>query len=150
MIGFRTVIPASVSNRSSRSNATTSPAYVNEDAAAAGALVPRNIGSTTGLRTLDDVRDQISQEIAINTITKAEYIDGKNGFNILIKLLKTTYTPFTKKTFSLLKRRKNWGTFRHVERQRKRTISTTNRCKNQTSFNTSRISVRSSNYIPIS
>ena len=43
---------------------------------AASALVPRNVGSPA-FRTLDDVRDQISQEIAINTITKAEYIDSK-------------------------------------------------------------------------
>ena len=85
MIGFRTVIPPSVSNRSSKSNDTTSPAYVAEDATAAGVLVPRNVGPTTALRTLGDVRDQISQEIAINTITKAEYIDGKNGSNIVWK-----------------------------------------------------------------
>lgn len=79
MIGFRTVISPSVSNRSSRSNDTTIPAYIAGDAAAAaGALVPRNVGSPA-LRTLEDVRDQISQEIAINAITKAEYMDGKTG-----------------------------------------------------------------------
>ena len=72
--GFQTAaISPSVSNRSSRSIVTTTPASLAEDAAAA--LVPRNPGSP--LRTLDDVRDQISQEIAINAITKAEYIDGK-------------------------------------------------------------------------
>ena len=60
-----------ISPRSSnKSNATTTPAYVTGDAAAA------LVGSPP-LRTLDDVRDQISQEIAITSITKAEYIDGK-------------------------------------------------------------------------
>ena len=76
MIGFRTAISPSVSNRSSRSNNTTTPASVTGDPVAASALVPRNVGSPA-FRTLDDVRDQISQEIAINTITKAEYIDSK-------------------------------------------------------------------------
>lgn len=76
MIGFPTVISPSVSNKSSRSNNTTTPASVTRDAVAAGALVPRNVGSSAH-RTLDDVRDQISQEIAINAIRKAEYIDGK-------------------------------------------------------------------------
>ena len=79
MIGFRTVVSPNLSNKSSRSNDTTTPASVTGDPAAASALVPRNIGSPT-LRTLEDVRDQISQEIAINAITKAEYIDGKNAY----------------------------------------------------------------------
>jgi len=73
MIGLRTAVPPSPrsSNKSSKSNVTTTPAYVTGDAAAAAALV-----GSPPLRTLDDVRDQISQEIAINSITKAEYIDG--------------------------------------------------------------------------
>lgn len=75
MIGFRT---ATVSNKSSRSNDTTTPASV-VTVDAATALVPRNNVGSQALRTLDDVRDQISQEIAINVITKAEYIDGKSG-----------------------------------------------------------------------
>ena len=75
MIGFRTAVSPTLSNKSSRSNDTTTPASVTGDPAAASALVPRNVGSP--LRTLDDVRDQITQEIAINAITKAEYIDGK-------------------------------------------------------------------------
>jgi len=77
MIGFRTAISPSVSNKSlaSRTNETTTPASVTRDPTAFAALVPRNVGSQA-LRTLDDVRDQISQEIAINAITKAEYIDG--------------------------------------------------------------------------
>jgi hypothetical protein len=81
MIGFQTALSPSVSNKSSRSNDTTTPAsVVTVDAAAATALVPRNVGSPPAtLRTLDDVRDQISQEIAINVITKAQYIDGKTG-----------------------------------------------------------------------
>ncbi|KAF8809966.1 hypothetical protein BYT27DRAFT_6510709 [Phlegmacium glaucopus] len=74
MIGFRTTVNSpSVSNKSSRSNVTTTPASVIGDGAA---LVPRNVTVSSPLRTLDDVRDQVSQEIAINTITKAEYIDG--------------------------------------------------------------------------
>jgi hypothetical protein len=78
MIGFRTVVSPTVSNRSSASIDTTTPASVTGEAAAAGALVPRNVG-LPALRTLDDVRDQVSQEIAINAITKADYIDGKTG-----------------------------------------------------------------------
>jgi len=73
MIGLRTAVsssPTRSSNKSSKSNVTTTPAYVTGDAAAAAV-----VGSPP-LRTLDDVRDQISQEIAINSITKAEYIDG--------------------------------------------------------------------------
>jgi len=76
MIGVQTAISPSVSKKSSRINATTTHASVTVDAAAAAAPVPRNVGSPLALRTLDDVRDQISQEIAINVITKAEYIDG--------------------------------------------------------------------------
>ena len=74
---IRTPVPSSssVSNKSGKSNVTTTPASVTGDAAAAAALFPRNVDPP--LRTLDDVRDQISQEIAINVITKAEYIDGK-------------------------------------------------------------------------
>ena len=67
------MITASVSNKSSRSNVTTTPASVID----AAVLVPRNIDPPP-LRTLRDVRDQISQEIAINAITKAEYMDGKH------------------------------------------------------------------------
>ena len=52
---------------------TTTPASVIGDAA----LVPRNVSLQPPLRTLDDVRDQVTQEIAISTITKAEYVDGK-------------------------------------------------------------------------
>jgi hypothetical protein len=69
------MIGSSVSNKSSRSNVTTTPASVID----AAVLVPRNIIDPPPLRTLDDVRDQISQEIAINAITKAEYMDGKPG-----------------------------------------------------------------------
>ena len=76
MIGFRTAVSPSVSdNKSSKSNVTTTPASVVGDVDAVAALVPSNLSSP--LRTLDDVRDQVSQEIAINAITKAEYIDGK-------------------------------------------------------------------------
>ena len=82
MIGFQTAISPSVSNRSSRSIDTTTPASVTQDAAAAAALVPRNVGSP--LRTLDDVRDQISQEIAINAIRKAEYVDSKTDITFFI------------------------------------------------------------------
>ena len=87
MIGFRTAISPSLSNQSSRSNDTTTPATVIGDPAAAAALVPRNVGSSS-LRTLDDVRDQISQEIAINAITKAECIDGKMDIFIFLKIMK--------------------------------------------------------------
>ena len=106
MIGFRTVVSPSVSNKSSKSNDTTTPASVAGDAGAAGALVPRNLVGSSALRTLDDVRDQISQEIAINAITKAEYIDGKTRH--LINFLELT----SKKK----KRRKNRCTFRHIQR----------------------------------
>ena len=82
MIGFRTAISPSLSNKSGRSNDTTTPASVTGGAAAATALVPRIVGSH--LRTLDDVRDQISQEIAINAITKAEYIDSKTDITFFI------------------------------------------------------------------
>ncbi|KAF8963286.1 rhodanese domain-containing protein [Flammula alnicola] len=69
MIGFRTVVSPDGSVQSNRST-TTGPAYVTNDAA----LVPRNLGSA--LRTLDDVRMQVSQEIAVHTITKAKVQDG--------------------------------------------------------------------------
>ena len=74
MIGFRTAVSPTVSHKSNRSNVTTTPASVIGDADAAAALVP-----ISPLRTLDDVRDQVSQEIAITTITKAEYVDGTGG-----------------------------------------------------------------------
>lgn len=74
MIGFRTAVSPTVSHKSNRSNVTTTPASVIGDADAAVALVP-----ISPLRTLDDVRDQVSQEIAITTITKAEYVDGTGG-----------------------------------------------------------------------
>ena len=91
MIGFRTAISPSLSNKSGRSNDTTTPASVTGGAAAATALVPRIVGSH--LRTLDDVRDQISQEIAINAITKAEYIDSKT--DITFFYIEMTNTPQT-------------------------------------------------------
>jgi len=78
MIGFRTTANSpSVSNKSSRSKVTTTPASVIGDADAIAALVPRNVTVGSPLRTLDDVRDQVSQEIAINAITKADFIDGE-------------------------------------------------------------------------
>jgi hypothetical protein len=69
MIGFRTSVPQSPSTRS-RSSSTTGAASVINSAA----LVPRNHGPA--LRTLDEVREQVSQEIAVHTITKAQVQDG--------------------------------------------------------------------------
>lgn len=60
------------SERSSRSSSTTTPASVVDDTA----LVPRDRGST--IRTLDDVREQVAQEIAINTKRQAKSVDGKD------------------------------------------------------------------------
>ncbi len=78
MIGIRiSQSTGGSSERSSRNSSTTSPASVVDDAA----LVPRNIGST--IRTLDDVREQVAQEIAINTRTKAKSVDGKPPWGIL-------------------------------------------------------------------
>jgi hypothetical protein len=72
MIGIRiSQSTGGSSERSSRNSSTTSPASVVDDAA----LVPRNRGSA--IRTLDDVREQVAQEIAINTRTKAKSVDGK-------------------------------------------------------------------------
>lgn len=90
MIGLQTAISPSVSNKSSRSNVTTTPASVIGDTAAAVALVPRNVDPP--LRTLDDVRDQISQEIAISAITKADYIDGKDGHEIFFNSYFSTFS----------------------------------------------------------
>jgi len=69
MIGFRTVASPGASPPQSSKSSTTGPASVINDTA----LVPRN---ELGLRTLGDVREQVSQEIAVNTITKAQYFDG--------------------------------------------------------------------------
>lgn len=69
MIGIRTSRSVG-SDRSRRSSSTTDAASVIDQRA----LVPRNGGS--GLRTLDDVRDQVAQEIAIYTVTKAKTVDG--------------------------------------------------------------------------
>ncbi|KAF8153764.1 rhodanese domain-containing protein [Crassisporium funariophilum] len=71
MIGFRTAVSPSASNHSHRSS-TTGPASVIDDAA--GALVPR--APSAALRTIDDVRDQVSQEIAVSTIMRAKSLDG--------------------------------------------------------------------------
>ncbi|KAF8883889.1 rhodanese domain-containing protein [Gymnopilus junonius] len=68
MIGLRTSLSSNGSaSKSSRS--TTGPASIINDTA----LVPR---TTPALRTLDDVREQVAQEIAIHTITKAKLFDG--------------------------------------------------------------------------
>lgn len=69
MIGFRTSIPQSPSAQSSKSITTNAASVVNETA-----LVPRNVPP---LRTLDDVRMQVAQEIAVHTITKAKLQDGE-------------------------------------------------------------------------
>jgi len=69
MIGFRTAIPPGGSAPQSSKSSTTGAASVIDDTA----LVPRNV---SGLRTLNDVREQVSQEIAVHTITKAQYYDG--------------------------------------------------------------------------
>ncbi|KAF8153552.1 rhodanese domain-containing protein [Pholiota molesta] len=69
MIGFRTSVPQSPSTRSRRSSTTGAASVINS-----AALVPRNHGPA--LRTLDEVREQVSQEIAVHTITKAQVQDG--------------------------------------------------------------------------
>ncbi|PPQ71136.1 hypothetical protein CVT26_010830 [Gymnopilus dilepis] len=68
MIGIRTSLSSNGSAQQS-SKSTTGPASVVDDTA----LVPRQ---APALRTLDDVREQVSQEIAIHTITKAKSFDG--------------------------------------------------------------------------
>lgn len=77
MIGIRTSRSAGGSERSRRSSTTTNAASVIDQRA----LVPRN--GQSGLRTLDDVRDQVAQEIAIYTVTKAKVVDGTFLFLIL-------------------------------------------------------------------
>lgn len=107
MIGFRTAASPSISSKSTRSNVTTTPASpIRDGPSTPTALVPRHTGSFP-LRTLDDVRDQISQEIAINTITKAEYMDGKTNY----KHTNYSFNPF----FS---RCKNRRPSRHLQRKR--------------------------------
>jgi hypothetical protein len=93
MIGIRiSQSTGGSSERSSRNSSTTSPASVVDGAA----LVPRNRGSA--IRTLDDVREQVAQEIAINTRTKAKSVDGKKNLfgafkALLLKFLQTPESP---------------------------------------------------------
>ncbi|PPQ91615.1 hypothetical protein CVT25_012796 [Psilocybe cyanescens] len=71
MIGFESDISprGSAAAQSSGKSDSTSPASVIDGTA----LVPR---SPLSLRTLADVREQVSQEIAVHTITKAQSFDG--------------------------------------------------------------------------
>ena len=78
MIGIRTTRSTGDSERSRRSS-TAGPALVLDTA-----LVPRR---REGLRTLDDVRDQVAQEIAIHTITKAKSVDGTPVSNVALDML---------------------------------------------------------------
>ena len=72
MIGFRTVASSAGFPISPRSSAT-GPASV----ADANALVPRNTGPQ---RTLDEVRGQVAQEVAVHAITRAKLFDGRYMF----------------------------------------------------------------------
>lgn len=80
MIGIRTTRSTSDSESSRRSSSTAGPASVVD----AAALVPRR---REGRRTLDDVRDQVAQEIAIHTITKAKSVDGGSISNVAFDML---------------------------------------------------------------
>ena len=62
------------SERSRRSSTTTDAASVIDHRA----LVPRT--GSSGLRTLDDVREQVAYEIAISTTTKSRTVDGEVAF----------------------------------------------------------------------
>ena len=73
MIGFRTSIENSNGSVKYARSSTTGPASVVDE----GAIVPRYPGAQPVQRTLEDVRDQVSQEIAVHTITKAKTHDGE-------------------------------------------------------------------------
>ena len=73
MIGFRTSIENSNGSVKYARSSTTGPGSVADE----GAIVPRYPGAQPVQRTLEDVRDQVSQEIAVHTITKAKTHDGE-------------------------------------------------------------------------
>lgn len=74
MIGLRISRSTAPSERSVRSSRTGTASFTDDQA-----LVPKHSG--LGQRTIDDVRDQVAQEVAINTVTKAKYIDGERCFS---------------------------------------------------------------------
>jgi len=73
MIGFRTFLENSNGSVKYARSSTTGPEYVADE----GAIVPRYPGAQPVQRTLEDVCDQVSQEIAVHMITKAKTHDGE-------------------------------------------------------------------------
>ncbi|KIM37811.1 hypothetical protein M413DRAFT_20232 [Hebeloma cylindrosporum] len=72
MIGFRTSTENADDSAKYARSSTTGPASVVDEVA----IVPRYPTAQRVQRTLEDVRDQVSQEIAVHTITKAKTHDG--------------------------------------------------------------------------
>jgi len=72
MIGFRTSIESPDGSVKYARSSTTGPASAVDEFA----IVPRYPTAQPVQRTLEDVRDQVSQEIAVHMITKAKTHDG--------------------------------------------------------------------------
>lgn len=72
MIGFRTSIESPDGSVKYARSSRTGPASAVDEFA----IVPRYPTAQPVQRTLEDVRDQVSQEIAVHMITKAKTHDG--------------------------------------------------------------------------
>jgi len=68
-----------ISGSITHSTSTGSIRSYGNDREPVSALVVRDLGGSTLYRTLDDVRQQVAQEVAVRVITNAETIDGERN-----------------------------------------------------------------------